>query len=76
MSQTQDILNHLKSGRAIDPMTALQKFGTMRLAARILDIKEMGHNIMAVKRTVHNRKGDECSICIYKLIPMRKNNCK
>jgi Helix-turn-helix domain len=69
MTQNEMILDHLKSGRAIDPMTALQKFACMRLAARILELRQLGHNILAVKKSVTNRNGEQCSICIYKLIP-------
>lgn len=44
-AQRQQILNHLKSGKAITPLEALQLYGCLRLGARIWDLKKQGHNI-------------------------------
>ncbi len=44
-SQCDDILAHLKKGRSITALEALGLFGCLRLAARIYDLKEAGHNI-------------------------------
>lgn len=44
-SQLTQILNHLKRGRSLTAIQALNKFGCMRLSARILDLKEMGYSI-------------------------------
>lgn len=49
MSQNEKILNHLKQGRTLTPLEALHRFGCLRLAARVNDIKRMGHNIAARK---------------------------
>ena len=45
MSQTHQILRHLKKGRTITALEALEKFGCLRLAARINDLKNDGHSI-------------------------------
>jgi len=45
MSQTHAILRHLKKGRPIDPLTALNQFGCFRLGARIWDLKRQGVEI-------------------------------
>lgn len=45
MSQTQQILQALKSGDKITQMDALQRFGCFRLGARILEIRQMGHSV-------------------------------
>jgi len=45
MSQTTNILKHLKQGNTITPLEALNKFGCMRLGARIYDLKKKGYNI-------------------------------
>ena len=45
MKQTQLILNHLKSGKSITALEALKKFDCFRCAARIRDLKDMGHKI-------------------------------
>lgn len=44
-SQNEQILQHLKRGRKITPLDALNKFGCFRLAARISDLRKDGHII-------------------------------
>lgn len=44
-SQSAEILRHLQSGRSISPLEALRKFGSLRLGARIWDLKQAGHDI-------------------------------
>lgn len=45
MSQCQEILAHLRK-RPITPAEAYTKYRCMRLAARIKDLKERGHQII------------------------------
>ena len=45
MTQNDMILNHLKSGRPITPLQALSEFGCFRLAARIWELREDGHDV-------------------------------
>jgi hypothetical protein len=47
MKQTQAdaILAHLKRGKPITPIQALSRFGVFRLAARIGELREDGHQI-------------------------------
>lgn len=44
MSQADRILQHLKK-RPLTPIQALSHFGTLRLAARIADLRARGHKI-------------------------------
>lgn len=44
-TQCNMIAEYLKSGKSITPMDALRKFGCMRLASRIHDLKERGMKI-------------------------------
>ena len=44
-SQNAMILNFLKSGGSLTPIEALEKFSCFRLAARINDLREAGHEI-------------------------------
>ena len=44
-SQSAMILNFLESGGSLTPIEALQKFSCFRLAARINDLREAGHEI-------------------------------
>jgi len=68
MTQKERVLNHLKANNSINPMEALGQYGIMRLAAIVFDLKCQGHNIMAERKTVTNRYGDDCQIAFYKLI--------
>lgn len=45
MSQAQSILSHLKAGRCIDPISALNRFGSFRLGARIFELRQAGYRI-------------------------------
>ncbi len=53
--QTQAIFDHLKRHGSITPMQALRDYGCFRLAARIKELREMGHNVQTVLRTEHIR---------------------
>lgn len=56
-TQNERILNWMRNGFAITPFGALASFGSLRLSARIYDIKKQlrkGERI--VKKTIH-RKG-------------------
>lgn len=44
-TQNERILAHLTRGQALTPMTALNRFGVLRLAARIAELKKRGHDI-------------------------------
>lgn len=44
-TQEAIILAALRAGDRITPKEALERFGTMRLGARIFDLKKMGHDI-------------------------------
>jgi len=45
-TQCNMIADYLKSGKSITALEALRKFGCMRLASRIHDLKERGMNIV------------------------------
>jgi hypothetical protein len=45
MTQTDRILAHLQAHQSITPIEALELYGCFRLAARISDLREAGHQI-------------------------------
>lgn len=55
-SQCDRIIKFLLTGDTITPLKARQLFGTERLAARILEIRQAGHKIAATLRTDLNGK--------------------
>lgn len=44
-SQALEILRALKKGERLTPMDALDRFGCLRLGARIWDLRKEGHTI-------------------------------
>ena len=57
MTQTQNnmILEHLKEHGTINPLQALELYGSFRLSARILDLRKDGHNIETTRKTVKKK---------------------
>lgn len=53
-SQNNQILNYLMKGKTLTPIEALQMFGSFRLAARVYQLKNLGHPIVSEKITVAN----------------------
>jgi cbb3-type cytochrome oxidase cytochrome c subunit len=45
MTQAQQIASHLRQGKSLTAIEALQKFGCFRLAARVLDLRAEGMKI-------------------------------
>ena len=45
-SQNQQILEALQMGDSITPMSAMARFNCFRLATRIFELKEQGHDIV------------------------------
>jgi hypothetical protein len=55
-SQNARILQALKFGRKLTPMAALRLFGCMRLAARIYELRQQGHQIIADSIEVRGKR--------------------
>ena len=55
MSQSENILAHLQK-RSITPLDAFTLYGCMRLAARIQDLKALGHNIVTTMEKKNGKK--------------------
>lgn len=56
MSQNARILEFLQSGRSLSALDALEKFGALRLAARMHNLRREGHDIVSETRTTHTGK--------------------
>ncbi len=55
MSQNAEILRDLRRGKRITPLDALKAYGSLRLGARIFELRKRG--IPVKKRTITDRKG-------------------
>jgi hypothetical protein len=56
MSQTTNILKHLKKGKTLTAIQALNLFGCFRLASRINDLKRMGFSITSTMVSKGNKR--------------------
>ena len=66
-SQVTLILNHLKSGKEITPMEALELYGCFRLGAVIFDLKDEGYKIHTRIHRYKKPSGKRGLYAIYKL---------
>ena len=46
LTQNQQILSYLKSGKKLTPKDALKKLGCFRLSSRVFDLRRNGHAII------------------------------
>ena len=67
MSQSDQILAHLKKGRTITPLEALRLFGTMRLAARINELKNKGIPVTCTICKVSGKNGTISRVAKYRI---------
>ena len=55
MNKQNWVLQQLKRGRTLTPITAMAGCGTMRLAAIVYDLKASGHEIVTIP--MHKKSG-------------------
>ncbi len=55
-SQTEAIREALERGEKLTPLDALNRFGCLRLGARVWDLRDSGMNIVSTMVTVGNNK--------------------
>jgi hypothetical protein len=64
------VLNHLKK-EPITPLVALRKYGTLRLAALVYNLKDEGHNIVTERVNVGTKNSPKF-VAKYSLIKNKK----
>lgn len=69
-TQNQMILDWLKEGKTLTQLVALGMFNCMRLASRINDLRNDGHDILTIWRDLPNGK----RIGEYKLIKLARRS--
>lgn len=67
MTQRERILRHLQDYGSITSLEAVNEYGCMRLAARISDLREQGHNITSEPTKGRNRYGETTYYSTYRL---------
>ena len=66
-TQCDRILEWMKSGKSITALEALYEFGCFRLAARIKDLRDDGHEIMSEDYSYRNSYGEKKTIAKYSI---------
>ena len=65
MKQAKRVLDYLESGNTITTLNAFNELGITRLAARIYELKEEGHDVKSKRIKVTNRYDEQCSVSEY-----------
>ena len=68
LSQNEWILKFWNTHKWITPKQAEDQYGIMRLASRISELRERGHEIEKEMVTVPNRRGQKCRVARYRLV--------
>lgn len=66
-TQRNRILWALQNGDKITPMIALRRFGVMRLAARVCELREIGYRIRTKTRIVKSKTSGKIRVAEYSL---------
>lgn len=66
-TQNQLIKKHLEAGNSITPLEALEKFGCLRLGARIYDLRTKGGMDIKKERVSYKANGRNKSFAKYYL---------
>lgn len=67
MNQRQLVLDYIQRHGSITAIQADDDLGIRRLAARVKDLKDDGHDIQSERVTVKNRRGEDCTVARYSL---------
>lgn len=66
-AQEKNILEWLQLGHTLTPLEALQKFGCLRLSARIYDLRDKGHDVITFREKSVDKNGREKIFARYAL---------
>jgi len=50
-TQCEQVLKHLRTRGSLTPLDALNEYGIFRLAARCLELRERGHDVINIKQS-------------------------
>ena len=67
MTQCEMVLGFLRARGSITAEQADRELGIRRLAARIRDLRDDGHDITSELITVKNRRNEDCTVARYTL---------
>lgn len=67
MTQNEEVLRHLMKERGITSREAMEKYGIMRLGARIYELKKQGYPIKTYLRIGKSRNGESMVYAEYRM---------
>lgn len=67
MTQNEEVLRHLMKERGITIREAMEKYGIMRLGARIYELKKQGYPIKTYLRVGKSRNGESMVYAEYRM---------
>ena len=67
-TQNQMVLEHLRTHRSINLVTAYNDYGIAALHSRISDLRQAGHKIEKIGKTKKNRFGKKIRVYEYRLV--------
>ena len=67
MTQNEVVLRLLLDNRSITSLEAMNKYGIMRLGARVYDLKKQGYPIKTYLRVGKSRNGESMVFAEYRL---------
>lgn len=67
MTQNEAVLRHLLDNRSITSLEAMNKYGIMRLGARVYDLKKQGYPIKTFLRIGKSRNGESMVYAEYRM---------
>lgn len=67
MTQNEEVLRHLLDNGNITSLEAMNKYGIMRLGARVYDLKKQGYPIKTYLRVGKSRNGESMVYAEYRM---------
>lgn len=68
LTKTKMVMQHLRGGKTITSLEAINLYSATRLSAIIFRLREQGHNIVTIPITIKDRFGNSCQYAKYKLL--------
>ena len=68
LTKTKMVKQHLRGGKTITSLEAINLYSATRLSAIIFRLREQGHNIVTIPITIKDRFGNSCQYAKYKLL--------
>ena len=66
-TKTKKVLEHLKKYSGLTPKQALDRYGVMRLASIVFNLRQQGHPIKSTEVKVKDKFGGTCKVAKYYL---------